>query len=109
MIAVSMEFKNVFVVPYDVGMARAFDNPKRVYKYGQIGVPDLLFIGSGGGVRFGDIKTGVSGLSREQRAFKKTCLEVTGKDLVTEIRGVSDAIEYLKKEFPDYLIRSGKR
>ena len=105
---ISMRFTNIIAIPYDVGVARAFDNPKRVYKYGMDGVPDLFIIGPDARIRFADIKTGKSGLSKEQKAWKKTCIEVTGEDIVTEIRSVYGAVEYVMREFPNYSIRYGK-
>ena len=103
--AISMEFTNVIAIPYDVGVARAFDNPDRVYKYGMDGIPDLFIIGPDASIRFGDIKTGKSGLSKEQKAWRTTCLDITGKDIVTEIRSVEGALEYVKTEYPRHSIR----
>lgn len=101
MIAISNEHPDVLLIPYTVGMFRAWDNPDRVVHAGRAGVPDLIAFGKGWFL-FMDAKTGKADFNDNQKNFIRRVAEIMGNHShVKKIRSVSDALALIaeKKRF----------
>ena len=76
-VKVAVTFPELIVLPYTVGMFRAFDDPNRIVRAGLKGVFDMIVLGCGWYLFF-DAKTGKAVLTKEQRAFKNRVTDLNG-------------------------------
>jgi hypothetical protein len=93
--ALSEKFPDIIVIPYTVGMFRAFDNPDRIIRAGIKGVPDLIIFGKGFYL-FLDAKTGNATFNKNQRFFKERMQEVAGCDIVFKLKSVDQGLKIIK-------------
>jgi hypothetical protein len=94
--AVSVEFPDVFILPYTVGMFRDFETASRIIRAGIKGVPDLVILGDGWYL-FLDAKTGNARFSKEQLAFKARIESINkNRSIVFKLTSVTQGISILK-------------
>ena len=80
------------VLPYTVGMFRAFDDVDRIIRAGQKGVPDLLTLLPNGFLYF-DAKTGKADFTQEQAFFRARVHDICGEHRVFKLRNVEMGLE----------------
>lgn len=95
--AACLEFSDIVVIPYTVGMFRDFDSAERIIHAGIKGVPDLLVLGCGFYLFF-DAKTGKARFTKEQAAFKARIDSINkGTDHVYKLTSVEQGLNIIRK------------
>jgi len=101
MIAISEQYPDVIVLPYDVGVFRAFSEPEKIVRCGQDGCGDLIILGNSWYLIL-DNKTGKNTLQPNQKNFKKRVASInSGFEKMFKITTVKQALDLVERQQQD--------